>query len=147
MGAERPGEGESVHLALQDVLELHALILGTTADVAVDRLRDRAGLEGALARPETYARYQDADLGLQAAVLAHGIAEGQPFIDANKRTALIAMLQIAMLQIAMLTFLEINGRQVRATDPEMAEWIISFSSAATAEQVAELVRSAVLAIE
>lgn len=137
MGAERPGEGESVHLALQDVLELHALILGTTADVAVDRLRDRAGLEGALARPETYARYQDADLALQAAVLAHGIAEGQPFIDANKRTALIAM----------LTFLEINGRQVRATDPEMAEWIISFSSAATAEQVAELVRSAVLAIE
>lgn len=137
MGAERPGEGESVHLALQDVLELHALILGTTADVAVDRLRDRAGLEGALARPETYARYQDADLGLQAAVLAHGIAEGQPFIDANKRTALIAM----------LTFLEINGWQVRATDPEMAEWIISFSSAATAEQVAELVRSAVLAIE
>lgn len=137
MGAERPGEGESVHLALQDVLELHALILGTTADVAVDRLRDRAGLEGALARPETYARYQDADLALQAAVLAHGIAEGQPFIDANKRTALIAM----------LTFLEINGRQVRATDPEMAEWIISFSSGATAEQVAELVRSAVLAIE
>lgn len=137
MGAERPGEGESVHLALQDVLELHALILGTTADVAVDRLRDRAGLEGALARPETYARYQDADLALQAAVLAHGIAEGQPFIDANKRTALIAM----------LTFLEINGWQVRATDPEMAEWIISFSSGATAEQVAELVRSAVLAIE
>jgi hypothetical protein len=31
-------------------------------------------------------------LALQAAVLAHGIAESQAFIDANKRLALVAML-------------------------------------------------------
>jgi death-on-curing protein len=55
-------------------------------------------LAGAIARPGTYAHYENADLALQA-VLAHGIAEGQHFIDGNKRTALVAM----------LTFLEING--------------------------------------
>jgi hypothetical protein len=45
---------------------------------------------------------------LPAAVLAHGIAEGQPFLDGNKRLALVAM----------LTFLEINGYRVDATHPE-----------------------------
>lgn len=42
----------------------------------------------------------------------------------------------------MLTFLELNGWQVRATDPELADWIISFSSGTAPEQVAELLRSA-----
>src|ERR1700744_5654020 len=95
----QPGEVEPVYLTLADLLELHALIIEATAAEATDQLRNRAGLESAIARPETYAHYQDADLALQAAVLAHGIAEGQQFIDGNKRTALIAM----------LAFLEING--------------------------------------
>jgi death on curing protein len=81
--------------------------------------------------PETYAHYQDADLALQAAVLAHGIAEGQQFIDGNKRTALIAM----------LVFLEVNGWRVEASDPELADWILSFSQGATPEAVAKLVSS------
>lgn len=61
-------------------------------------------LESALERPRSYAHYQDADLALQAAVLAHGIAESQPFFDGNKRLALVAM----------LTFLELNGYRVEA---------------------------------
>lgn len=87
MAEERSGEIEPVYLTSVDVLELHGLIIGATAAEAADQLRNRAGLESALARPETYAHYQDADLVLQAAVLAHGIAEGQQFIDGNKRTA------------------------------------------------------------
>lgn len=70
-------------------------------------------------------------------MLAHGIAEGQHFIDANKRAALIAM----------LAFLEINGWQAHATNPELAEWIISFSSGATPEEAAALVRSVLHGIE
>jgi death-on-curing protein len=130
------GEFEPVYLTLADVLELHALILGATATEAADQLRNRAGLERALARPETYAHYQDADLALQAAVLAHGIAEGQQFIDGNKRTALIAM----------LAFLEINGWRVEASDPELAEWILSFSAGTTPEIVARLLASAMRGI-
>lgn len=120
MAEDQSGEFEPVYLTLADVLELHALIIGATAAEAADQLRNRAGLESAITRPETYAHYQDADLALQAAVLAHGIAEGQQFIDGNKRTALIAM----------LVFLEINGRRVEATDPELADWILSFSGGA-----------------
>jgi len=67
-----PGEIEPVYLTLADILDLHALIIDATAAQAADQLRNRPGLEGALARPETYAHYQDADLALQAAVLAHG---------------------------------------------------------------------------
>jgi death-on-curing protein len=127
-----PGEIEPVYLTLADVLELHALIIDATAAQAADQLRTRAGLESALARPQTYAHYQDADLALQAAVLAHGIAEGQYFIDGNKRTALITM----------LVFLEINGSRIEASDPELADWILSFSRGARPEAVAALVASA-----
>ena len=131
------GEFEPVYLTLADVLALHGSIIGSTAAEAADQLRNRAGLESALAHPETYAHYQGADLALQAAVLAHGIAEGQQFIDANKRTALIAM----------LTFLEINGWRVEASDPVLAEWILSFSAGATPEVVAELLTSAMRRID
>jgi death on curing protein len=131
MGEEQSGAIEPVYLTLGDVLELHALIIGSTAVEAGDQLRNSDGLQSAIARPETYAHYQDADLALQAAALAHGIAEGQQFIDGNKRTALIAM----------LTFLEINGLHVAASDRELANWIISFSGGSTPEIVATRLRA------
>jgi len=67
---------------------------------------------------------------VQAAVLAHGIAESQTFIDGNKRLALVAM----------LTFLEVNGYVVDASDPELAEWILRLSAGTTPAQLAELIR-------
>lgn len=112
----------------------NGLIIGVTATEAADQLRNREGLESALARPGSYEHYENADLALQAAVLAHGIAEGQQFIDGNKRTALVAM----------LAFLEINDVEVNASDPELADWIISFSAGATPEEVAKLIRSATI---
>ena len=121
---------EPVYLILEDALEIYAAIIDSTATQAADHLRSRDALEGALGRPAHYAHYQQADLALQAAVLAHGIAETQPFIDGNKRTALVAM----------LTFLEINGYRVRATDPELADWIISLSRGTRPELLAETLR-------
>jgi death-on-curing protein len=123
--------GEFVaYLELEDALELYAAIIGGTAAQAEDHLRNRSGLESALARPETYAHYEDADLALQAAVLAHGIAESQCFIDGNKRLALVAM----------LTFFDVNGYRVEATDPELADWIISLSAGTTPEELANVLR-------
>lgn len=69
--------------------------------------------------PESYAYYQGADISLQAAYLAHGIAETQPFIDGNKRVALVAM----------LLFLRLNGyfpEQVSQT--ERADRILKLRS-------------------
>lgn len=123
--------GEFVaYLELDDALELYAAIIGGTAAQAEHHLRNRSGLESALARPETYAHYEDADLALQAAVLAHGIAESQCFIDGNKRLALVAM----------LTFFDVNGYRVEATDPELADWIISLSAGTTPEELANVLR-------
>jgi death-on-curing protein len=136
MAGEQPGEIEPVYLTLEDILELHGLIIGVSPTEAVDQLRNRDGLESALARPATYGHYERADLSLQAAVLAHGVAEGQQFIDGNKRTALVAM----------LTFLEVNGLRVDASDSELADWILSFSSGATPEDVPNLIRSTVRGI-
>jgi death on curing protein len=132
MAEDPSGEGELVYLTLPDVLGLHGLIIGSTTHQAADQLRNQPGLESALARSAAYAHYENADLALQAAALAHGIAEGQQFIDGNKRTALVAM----------LTFMEINGVHVEASDRELADWILSFSAGATPEQVAQLIRAA-----
>jgi death-on-curing protein len=121
---------ELVYLTLEDALELYAAIIDSTAAEAAKLLRAGSTLEGALARPQSYAQYEDADLSLQAAVLAHGIAEGQPFLDGNKRLALIAM----------LTFLELNGYCAEATDPEFADWIIELGRGGTPEQLADHIR-------
>jgi death-on-curing protein len=101
-----PAGDEPLYLVLEDALESYAAIIDGSPVQAADHLRNRSGLEAALARPATYAEYQRADLSLQAAVLAHGIAEGQFFLDGNKRLALVAM----------LTFLELNGYRVDASE-------------------------------
>ncbi len=128
-GAEDDGV---VYLLMEDVLEFFAAIIGGTPEQAADQLRDRGALEGALARPRMHGHYEGSDIALQGAVLAHGIAESQPFIDGDKRAALIAM----------LTFLEINGVVVEASDQELARWIIELSGGLTPEQLAEQIRGA-----
>jgi death-on-curing protein len=108
-------DDEPIYLDLADLLDLYGAVIGGTSQQARNQLRDQSGLEGALGRPRAYAYYQDADLALQGAVLAHGIAEGQTFIDGNKRLALLAT----------LTFLELNGYYVEAPETELANWIRS----------------------
>jgi death-on-curing protein len=122
---------ELIYLTLEDAIELYAAIVDAAVEQAADLLRSRSSLEGALARPTSYAHYQEADIAVQAAVLAHGIAESQPFLDGNKRLALVAM----------LTFLEANGYRVDATDPELADWIIRLSAGLTPEQLTEAIRA------
>lgn len=130
--SEQEGRGAPIYLELADALALYAAIIDGTPAQAADQLRDQGALEGALGRPHSYADYEDADIALQAAVLAHGIAESQAFIDANKRLALVGM----------LTFLELNGYRLEASDPDLAEWILSFSAGGTPQQLAPLVRDA-----
>lgn len=129
-----PIGAEPISLLVEDILELYAAISGATAAQAADHLRNRSGLEGALARPAAYAHYQDADLAMQGAVLAHGIAEGQFFIDGNKRLALVGM----------LTFLEVNGYRVDASDPELADWILDLAAGTTPEELAARLRAALV---
>ena len=63
--------------------------------------------------------------------LAHGIAETQPFIDGNKRAALVAM----------LTFLEINGARVKATRSRARRLDHRLQRGQTPQKVAEVLRA------
>lgn len=119
-----------LYLEVQDILGFYADIFDCTPRQASDQLRDRAGLEGAPARPRHYALYAEADLALQAAVLAHGIAEGQPSVEGNKRTALVTL----------RAFLLVNGFQVTAPQSERFRWMLRLSEGRTAEELADLIR-------
>jgi len=95
-------------------------------------LRDEGLLSSALARPQNLLAYGEPppDLAALAAAYAHGIARDHPFVDGNKRTALIAA----------RTFLLLNGVNLEAgqdekfltfqslaagslTEDELADWI------------------------
>ena len=64
-----------------------------------DGIRNEHGLESALAQPMNMLVYGQGDLFDLAAAYAYHLAENQPFIDGNKRTAITTA----------LAFLELNG--------------------------------------
>jgi len=78
-------------------------------------IRDIGMLESALARPKNLYAYAETEPSLHrmAAAYAFGIAANHPFVDGNKRTALIVS----------LTFLKLNGLQVKA---EKADCYLTF---------------------
>ena len=65
----------------------------------LDGLRDSGLLDSALMQPEAVFFYAQGDIAAIAAAYAFHIAQNQPFIDGNKRTAIASA----------LTFLESNG--------------------------------------
>ncbi|MCJ2122483.1 type II toxin-antitoxin system death-on-curing family toxin [Methylobacterium sp. J-077] len=75
-------------------------------------LRDEGALESALGRPVNRVAYAedgvDIDLAELAAAYAFGIAKNHPFIDGNKRAALLAL----------ITFLGINDIDFIADEAE-----------------------------
>ncbi len=115
----------TVYLDAADLIGLHAELFACSDQQAADRRRSRDMLEGATARPRQHAFYAGADLALQAAVLAHAIAEGQPFVDGNKRTALPSL----------RTFLMVNGYQVTTSQRERADWMLRLSEGASKDDL------------
>ena len=71
-------------------------------------VRDPGLLESALARPQNIEAYGAADVFLLAAAYAFGVAKNHPFVDGNKRTALV------LCEL----FLELNGWRNEASDAE-----------------------------
>ena len=77
-------------------------------------LRDGNALESALARPRQLFTYRRrAPLSTLAAALCIGLAKGHPFVDGNKRVALLTT----------YTFLAVNGLILDADETETAETI------------------------
>jgi len=71
-------------------------------------IRDEGLFESAMARPQNRAAYSEPDAAELAANYAFGLARNHPFIDGNKRTALV---------VSEL-FLAKNGLSIESTDAE-----------------------------
>ena len=94
-------------------------------------LRDPGLLESALARPENKLAYEpDTDCPALAAAYGFGIARNHPFIDGNKRTALVAVelclgmngfVLLAGNAEAVIIILELASGEMNEQD--FAEWI------------------------
>lgn len=96
-------------------------------------IRDEGLLESALARPQQKWHYEPAtDLAALAAAYAFGIAKNHPFIDGNKRAALVTA----------YTFLAINDLELEAPEPEAVTAILGTADGSLSEDdLASWVRS------
>jgi death on curing protein len=82
-------------------------------------LRDENALESALGRPQQRWHYQpNSPLSELAAAYAYGLARNHPFVDGNKRVALVVM----------VAFLERNGVELTATNPEALSVMLALAA-------------------
>ena len=88
-----------------------------------DGIRDAGLLDSAMARAQNLVAYTDPDAAALAASYAFGIARNHPFIDGNKRTALV---------VSEL-FLEKNGLKLNATNAEMVAVFLDLAAGETEE--------------
>lgn len=98
-----------------------------------DGVRDEGLLSSALARPQNLLAYtDDADIAALAGAYAFGIAKNHPFIDGNKRTALVVT----------RTFLKANGYDLKATQEEKYITFLSLADGSLSEdELVEWIRS------
>jgi death-on-curing protein len=87
-------------------------------------LRDTNLLESALGRPRNKWAYENASLADLAASYAYGVAKNHPFVDGNKRTALLCT----------YTFLGTNGIDFIVPEAEAAAMILSLAAGEVSEE-------------
>lgn len=88
---------DPLFLSREEVIGIHRLSLQQHG--GLDGLREPGLLDSALMQPEAAYYYGQGDLAAIAAAYAFHIAQNQPFLDGNKRTAMGSA----------LTFLKLNG--------------------------------------
>lgn len=83
-------------------------------------------LDSALARPKNLPAYADfeASLCALAAAYAYGISSNHPFMDGNKRTALVVS----------FAFLDVNGLEVIASQEDAYLTILSLAAGELTEE-------------
>jgi death on curing protein len=87
-------------------------------------VRDEGLLDSALQRPMSKCDYGEPDIAELAAAYAFGIARNHPFIDGNKRTALVAA----------RTFLYVNNYTMTASNEEKLTTFLALASGAITEE-------------
>lgn len=87
-------------------------------------VRDDGLLDSALQRPQNKIAYESPDLAELAAAYAFGIARNHPFIDGNKRTALVTS----------FTFLYVNGLKVITSQEENTKKFMALAAGTIEEK-------------
>lgn len=107
---------EPLWLSVEAVRDIHTEQLALFG--GPDGTRDLGLLESALARPMNRFAYGETDMAALAAGYAFGIARNHPFIDGNKRVALLAM----------VTFLRLNAIPFAPSNPDAAAAILALAA-------------------
>lgn len=112
---------EPEFLDLEDVLQIHEEQI--SAYGGIRGIRDKGLLESAVMMPQASfgGEYLHGDLFEIAAAYAFHIAENQPFLDGNKRTALVAC----------LVFLDINGLEILDVEMRLYTAMIAIANKQT----------------
>lgn len=87
-------------------------------------IRDTKLLESALDRPRNKWAYEQAELPELAAAYGFGLAKNHPFVDGNKRAALLAI----------YTFLGVNDVDFVVPEADAAAMIISLAAGDVSEE-------------
>ena len=98
------------YLSTLDVIGLHQEIMRRYGQSSALRENGEDAIESALMRPQWAARYQDADLAQQAALIILGIAQTHPFVDGNERVAFASG----------IVFMQLNGYLVKSSKKEFS---------------------------
>jgi death-on-curing protein len=110
-----------VWIRRETVLALHEQLLAEFGGAA--GVRDASLLDSALARPKNLLAYGKPSLCDLAASYGVGLIKNHPFVDGNKRTG---------FAIAVL-FLELNGREFRASEADATVQTFAVAAGATSE--------------
>lgn len=111
-----------IYLELDDLLAIASRVLGLEVH-ALLRVTDLGLADSAVSRPQASFAGEEfyATIDAKAATLLFGVARNHPFIDGNKRVAVLAALQ----------FLNANGFDLNMTPPEEAYKVIAGVAAGT----------------
>lgn len=107
---------EPVWLSAELVIAVHEEQLRTYGGPA--GIRDRGMLESALGRAPNKWTYGETDLAALAAAYAYGVARNHPFVDGNKRAALLSL----------VTFLGLNDIDFVANEAEAVVMILGLAA-------------------
>ena len=111
-----------IWLDAADAVAYHAELVAAHGGDA--GLRDRGLLESALARPQNSAAYGTPTAFDLAAAYAFGVAKNHPFVDGNKRVALVMS----------VTFLELNGWRFVASEADSAVAFLDLAAGKVSER-------------
>ena len=115
---------EPIWIGVLETLVLHDL--GLVAFGGAAGVRDFGALESALARPRNLLAYgkKKPSLARLAAAYAFGIIKNHPFIDGNKRTALVVA----------FSFIEVNGIEIKASEEDAYRVFMDLASGRVSEE-------------